>query len=254
MAGVAAAGILAQQGRQAHRFAAELDPHRPIAGRAVIALVEEQIQRTADSREPRRELDVRQIEQPPRAREHLLAPRDPLLDRRAAAEERARDLVRAEAAQDVEDECHLHVLRQSRITAREHHPQLLVVDGVRGEGLVDEGGDRPFRLEQAAHLGRERARRPLAPDDVECPVLRRRHEPGGRVLGHAADLPHLQRPAEGVLDDVFRQREVVHTEDPRERGNHAPRLTPEEMLAQLHRGCRSSLTPWARSIAGRFRW
>src|SRR6516164_9029383 len=46
--------------------------------------------------------------------------------------------------------------------------------------------------------------------------------------------PHLQRAAEGVLDDILRQREVVDAKDPRQRGDHASRLAPEEMIVKLH--------------------
>jgi hypothetical protein len=45
---------------------------------------------------------------------------------------------------------------------------------------------------------------------------------------------HTSSAAEGVLDDVLRQREVVDPEDPRERGHHASRLVPEEMIAEIH--------------------
>src|SRR5215471_1935495 len=38
----------------------------------------------------------------------------------------------------------------------------------------------------------------------------------------------------GVLHDVLRQPEVVDAEDARQRGDHAPRLVPEEMIAGLH--------------------
>src|SRR5262249_47072271 len=55
----------------------------------------------------------------------------------------------------------------------------------------------------------------------------------GRVLGDTAELPHLQRTAEGVLHDVFRQRQVVDPEDARQRGDDAPRFAPEQMLRGL---------------------
>ena len=120
------------------------------------------------------------------------------------------------------------------MTAREHHPKLLVADRGRGKGLVHDRGDRPLGFEQPPYLGREGACRPLAPEDVECPVLRRRHEPRRRVFRNAANPPHLQRSAEGVLYDVFCERQIVHAEDSRERDDHAPRLAPEEMLVQVH--------------------
>ena len=94
VSGVAAGGYSRKQRRQAHRLAAQLGAHRRFAGRAVIALVEQQVQRAPDGRQAQRELGIREIEQPSGAREHLLAARDSLLDRRAAGEERARDLAR----------------------------------------------------------------------------------------------------------------------------------------------------------------
>jgi hypothetical protein len=68
----------------------------------VISRGEKRVERAPDGRQARREFRIREIEQPLRAREDLLSPRDALLDCGAPREERARDLARAEAAQDVE--------------------------------------------------------------------------------------------------------------------------------------------------------
>jgi len=48
------------------------------------------------------------------------------------------------------------------------------------------------------------------------------------------EFPNLERAAEGVLHDVLRQREVVHSEDARECGDHPARLTPKEMITDSH--------------------
>ena len=53
------------------------------------------------------------------------------------------------------------------------------------------------------------------------------------VFRNAARLPHLERAAEGVLYNVFCQREVVHAEDARERGDHPSRLMSEQMVVEL---------------------
>src|SRR5215475_5312619 len=45
---------------------------------------------------------------------------------------------------------------------------------------------------------------------------------------------HFQTSAEGVLDNVFRQGEVVYSENPRQGGDHTPRLVPEKMIAGFH--------------------
>ena len=128
----------------------------------------------------------------------------------------------------------LGLLGQAWRAAGEHHAQLIVLDLLGGEKLLDGGGQRPFAFQQAAQFGRESAGRALASQDVERTVFRGHHQPGRGILGHAAELPDLECAAESVLHHVFRQRQVVDSEDARERGHHAPRFMPEEMIARLH--------------------
>src|SRR5262249_60977337 len=114
---------------------AEPDADGGLGGGGGGALVEQQVERPPDRRQAGGELGGAQGEEPARGRERLLAARDPLLDGGAAGEEGGRDLVGAEAAQDVEDEGELRLLGQARVAAGEHHAQLLVADGAGGEGL-----------------------------------------------------------------------------------------------------------------------
>src|ERR1700687_2403101 len=95
------------------------------------------------------------------------------------------------------------LLRKSRLAARKHHAQLIVFDRVRGEKLRNGGDERPFALVQTAKLWCKRARCALAAQNVYRAVLCGRHEPRGWIVGYAAQLPNLQRAAEGVLNDVF---------------------------------------------------
>jgi hypothetical protein len=88
-----------------------------------------------------------------------------------AADEGARDLVCAEAAQDVENERDLHLLCQARLAAGEHHTKQIVFDCVGCKELFDGGSERPFALEQAAQVRRERVRSALAPQNIERPIL-----------------------------------------------------------------------------------
>ena len=134
----------------------------------------------------------------------------------------------------MEHERDLRFLRKPRMAAGEHHPKLIVFDRVRSKQLLDDGGERPFAFEQLPQLWREGARGALAPQDVERAVLCGGHEPRGGVFRHSAEFPHLKRTAEGVLHDVFRQREVVDSKDARQRGDYAPRFAPEEMIAGIY--------------------
>src|SRR5882672_6734293 len=57
---------------------------------------------------------------------------------------------------------------------------------------------------------------------------------GGRIFRHAAEFPHFHRAAKGILHDIFRQREVLHAEDPRQGGDHPPCFAPKEKIARFH--------------------
>jgi len=134
----------------------------------------------------------------------------------------------------VQYERDLSFLGQPRMAAGEHHPKLIVFDRVCSKKLLDDGGEGPLAFEQLPQLWRESARGALAPQDVESAVLCGGHEPCGRVLRQSAEFTHLERAAEGVLHDVFRQREVVNSKDARQRGDHARRFAPKKMIAGLY--------------------
>src|SRR5262249_61731965 len=100
--------------------------------------------------------------------------------------------------------------------------------------LVQCGDVSPSPPPQPPHLRRKGARRAPPPQDIDGAVLGRCHEPRRRVLGHTSELPHFQRPAEGVLYNVLCQCQVVDPEDAHQRGYHAPRFAPEELIAEFH--------------------
>src|SRR6516162_5727859 len=120
------------------------------------------------------------------------------------------------------------------MTAGEHHSEQIVLYRVGGKEFLDDRSEGPLALQKPAQLRRKAARRALTPQDVERAVLGGGHQPCRGVLRHPANAPHLQRAAEGVLHDVLCQREVVDAEDACQRGDHAPRLASEEMIAGPH--------------------
>ena len=165
------------------------------------------------------------------------------LDGRVGAHEGARDLVHAETARQLKHEHDLRGFRKLRMAAGEHQPQLVVGDSDRIENFFDRIGDRPLGLQQASQVRCERSCRALAPQNVESAILCRLHQPRRRILRNAAEFPNLQRAAEGVLHDVFCQREVVKTEHARERCDHPSRFVAEQVVAKLtplHVTCPSS--------------
>src|SRR5215467_55704 len=134
----------------------------------------------------------------------------------------------------MENQGDLRLLSKAGMTAREHHPQQVIFDGVRREDFLDDRDERPLALKEPPKLRGERARRAPTPQDIKSAIFRRGHKPSGRILGHAAEFPHLHRTAEGILHHVFRQREVMDSENPREGGHHPPRFTAKEKVARFH--------------------
>src|SRR5437763_395358 len=84
------------------------------------------------------------------------------------------------------------------------------------------------------HIGRESARRALPPQRIQPTPLRRDHQPRRRIVGDTLVTPNLGCAAEGVLDDIFREREVVETKYARECGDQSRRLLPEQLVEIAH--------------------
>ena len=105
-------GRLGEQRREPNRLEAELVAHRAAFARAVVALVEEEIERPVNRAGVLRDADGRDLRQAPRLGEDRLAALDALLHRGLAGEERVGDLFDGEAAQEVQDQRDLRLLRR----------------------------------------------------------------------------------------------------------------------------------------------
>ena len=103
-------GMIDEQRRQTHRLVAQIGPDRRLGRRAVIPLVEQQVQRAMNRGQAGSEIGIAEIEQPLRSGQHFLCPHNPLLRRRRGDEKRRGDLVDAESAQDVKDQRDLRLL------------------------------------------------------------------------------------------------------------------------------------------------
>src|SRR6516225_6176986 len=151
-----------------------------------------------------------------------------------SADEGVRDLIDTEAAQYVKNQGDLRLFRQLRMATGEHHAEQIVFDLIGSEELFYDTHERPFGLKQPPELGSECANGPLPAEHIEGAVLRRCHQPRRGVLRHSTEGPDFHRAAEGVLYHVLCQREVMDSEDARQRGDHSPRLAPEKMIARFH--------------------
>jgi hypothetical protein len=126
----------------------------------------------------------------------------------------------------MEHERDLRFLGESRMTTGKHHPQQVVSNCVRCKEFFNCWSESPFTLDEPAQLGLKSASCPLTPKDIYGTIL------GGRMsqadgFSGTTNFPHFKRTAEGVLHDVFCQREIVRSKDARQRGDHPPRFMPE---------------------------
>src|SRR5262249_6450226 len=73
-----------------------------------------------------------------------------------------------------------------------------------------------------------------APDQVDGPVLRGRHQPGAVPFGYAPDGPLFQRDHQGVLGQFLGRTDVAG--DAGEAGDEAGRFDPPDRLDRRARG------------------
>ena len=112
------------------------------------------------------------------------------------------------------------------MTAREHHPQLVVLERSWLKHVVDGRPQRPFALDEPRELWGELPRRPFAAKHVDRAVLGRRGQQRRVVLGHAAVAPRLEGAGQRLLHDVLGEREVLDAEDAGQDGDESCRLAP----------------------------
>ena len=158
-----------------------------------------------------------------------LGPDDALGDRRLRDEERPRDLLGRQAAEQAERERDARLGGEHRMAGREHEPQEVVADVVV-EGRVE--------IRRGPVPARPRARRPSSSCLRSSSLFRRRmidrtmlrggHEPGARIVRDARLRPLLERGDERVLREVLGQADVAH--DPRKAGDEPRRLDPPDRV------------------------
>jgi hypothetical protein len=218
---------LREDAAEAKRVGAELGPLPRVARGRRVPLVEDEV----DDLEHRREalLERRapgRLERDLGLGERPLGAHDPLRDRRLRDEERARDLVGREAAEQAQRQRDARLGREHGV-ARDEDEAQEVVAHVVVDGLFD-------RLAPALFLGLgvvpHRLLRALgelaAAQAVDGAVLRRRHEPRAGVVGHARLGPLLERRHERVLRELLGEADVAH--HAREAGDDPRRLDPPD--------------------------
>ena len=127
---------LGEDAAEAERVLAEGGPHPVVAGGRRVALVEDQVDDLEHRREPRGErVAARDLEGHARLGERPLGPHDALRDRRLRDEERARDLLGRQAAEQAQRERDARLGREDRVARGEDEAQQVVADVVVHRGL-----------------------------------------------------------------------------------------------------------------------
>ena len=229
---------LGQDASETERVVAQRRSHPVVARRRRVAFVEDEVDDLEDGRQSRRELGpARDFERDLLFGERPLGPDDSLRDRRFGHEERARDLVGREAAENAEGQRDARLARQNWMTAREDEAKQIVADVVVDRRVEIRRGRASFDLDLVTYLLTFAFERLLAANRVDRAVFRDRHQPRAWILGHARLRPTLQRRDERVLRQLLGDPYVTH--DAREPGYEARRLDPPDRVDGAM-GCRSA--------------
>ena len=131
--------------REPDRFATQVRANDGAGRRAVITLTKDKIQGPLNDGEPKCEVGrIGDIEEHPRFRKRLLRAVQTFFNCGGTTNERACDFASAKTPNELQHEHHLRRLREPRMTAREHHAELVVFDAYRIEDLVDRIGQSPL--------------------------------------------------------------------------------------------------------------
>ena len=134
-------------------------PHPVVAGGRRVALVEDEVDRPRAPRTGARRSSAPRghLERDARLGERALGADDPLRDRRLRDEERARDLLGRQAAEQAQRERDARLGREHRVAGDEHEAQQVVADVV-----VERGVEVRRRRPAAGRRARDRAPRACA--------------------------------------------------------------------------------------------
>ena len=144
---------LGQDAAEAQRVLAQRRPHPVVAGGRRVAFVEDEVDDLEHRRQPGGELGpARDLEGDARLGEGPLGADDALRDGRLRDEERARDLLGGQAAEQAQRERDARLGREHRMAGREHEAQEVVADVVVERGVEIRRGLLLLGLELAAEL------------------------------------------------------------------------------------------------------
>ncbi len=184
-------------------------------------------------------------------RQGALGAHDALGDGRLGLQERARDLVGGQAAQQAQGQRDPRVRAQHRVAGHEDQPQQVIANVVAERVAVVRKRQRQ-RCQLAAPL-RMLPRHPLVlAQHVDGAVARGGHQPRSGIVRYALHRPALQRGQPGVLDQFFGPPHVAaqHACQAGDQGRrfHAPEGVQSLRQRGIHAG-NETTQPGAASIS-----
>ena len=200
-----------QNAAQPLRLQAQARPDEIVARRGGVAFVEDEIDDLQHRGQPRRPFGAaRHLEAQSGFRDRLLRAHDALGDRRLARQERARDLVRRQAADDAQRERGAGVGRKNGMAGREDEAQQLVAKIV-----VHRRFDRFGRVAgRAIQLARDllvlALAHPVATDGVDGAAFGGRHQPRAGIGRNAGPRPFGERDHQRVLRQFLCTVDAAH--------------------------------------------
>jgi len=226
-------GLVGLQAREhaaePHRVLHQRRSHRVVAGIGGVALVEHEIDDFTHRYEAVAALgSCRDFEGDAGFGERTLRSHDPLRDRRLGGQERTRDLVGGEAAEQTQRQRDSRLARQHGMTRDEHQPQQVIADVVEHRFEVRGA----WGIVVATDLGVLALEHLRALQMIERSILRGRDEPRGWVVGDPRGRPGLERGDERILRELLGHADVTH--HPRDDRDDLRPLESDDRLDLAH--------------------
>jgi hypothetical protein len=218
-----------QDAAEAQRLLAQRRPHPVVAGGRRVAFVEDEVDDLEHRGQTGGELgSTRHFEGRARLGERPSGAHDALGHRRLRNEERPRDLLDRQAAEQTQRERNPAFGGKHGMTGREHQAQQIVADPVVEGGVGIRRRQLLPQLELASEFLMLEVEQLVPAQPVDRPILRGGHEPGRRIVRDARVRPALERDDERVLRQLLGQADVA--QHPREAGNEPRRLDPPDRV------------------------
>ncbi len=150
------------------------------------------------------------------------------MDGRLGHEERPRDLLGGQAAEQAQRQRGARLGRKDRVAGDEHEAEQIVAELIVQCRVEIRLRRLLLDFELVAELLMLAFAQAVAAEDVDRPMLGGGHEPRAGIVRNAGPRPLLERRDEGVLGQFLGEADIAH--HPRQSGDELRLLDPEDCL------------------------